>query len=282
MPPSLAIVIVSFNCREPLRQCLSGLRAGGTLSRVVVIDNASTDGTVEMIRHDFSSALLVANAENRGFAAACNQGIRATAEDFVLLLNPDTLPEANELDTLLQTMIDQPAIGACGPRLLNPDGTLQRSCRKFPTLGVMVCAELGWPGPYRMNGWAHDTTREVDQLMGSCLLLRRAALEQIGLLDERFFLYFEEVDLCWRLKHAGWRVLFVSQASVVHLGGQSSAADRSATVRHRYRSLFEFYRKHFSPWQLPVLRCAVQLGALLRALSGKKEYGAIVREAWTL
>jgi GT2 family glycosyltransferase len=282
MPPSLAIVIVSFNCREPLRQCLSGLQVGGTLSRVVVIDNASTDGTAEMIRQDFSSALLVANAENRGFAAACNQGIRATTEEFVLLLNPDTLPEATGLRALLQTMIDQPTIGACGPRILNPDGTLQRSCRRFPTLGVILCAELGWQEPYRMSGWAHDTTREVDQLMGSCLLLRRAALEQVGLLDERFFLYFEEVDLCWRLKRAGWRVLFVSQASVVHLGGQSSAADRSAALRHRYRSLFEFYRKHFPRWQLPLLRGAVQLGALLRALTGKKDYWVIVREAWKL
>ncbi len=278
----VAIVIVSYNVRELLRACLRRLPADATAPQIIVVDNASTDGSAAMVREEFASIQLIANAENRGFAAACNQGIRATTEDLVLLLNPDTLPEANELQKLVRTMIGQPAIGACGPRILNPDGTLQRSCRRFPTLGVMMRAELGWQGPYRMSNWAHDTTREVDQLMGACLLLRRAALEQVGLLDERFFLYFEEVDLCWRLKRAGWGVLFVSEATVVHLGGQSSAADRLAALRHRYRSLFDFYRKHFPKWQLPLLRCAVKLGSLLRALTGRKEYRAITGEAWKL
>jgi len=225
---------------------------------------------------------LIGNDRNRGFAAACNQGIRATTEEAVLLLNPDALLDAAALETLRGALQNRPDVGACGPRLLNPDGTLQPSCRRFPRLGVMVCAELGWRGPYQMRGWAHDTTREVDQLMGSCLLLRRAAVEQTGLLDERFFLYFEEVDLCRRLQQAGWRVLFVREAAVIHSGGQSSRTDRRAALEHRYRSLCEYYRKHYPPGHLAVLKCAVLLGALGRVAAGQKDYGMIARKVWRL
>ena len=282
MLPSVAIVIVSYNCREPLLQCLSHLQASGAMPRVIVIDNASSDGSAAMVRDGFPSVQLIANAENRGFAAACNQGIRATADEFVLLLNPDTLMDLTSLKRLLEVMVSHSTVGACGPRILNPDGTLQPSCRRFPTLGIMICAELGWRGRYYMSDWRHNSAREVDQLMGSCLLLRRAALEQVGLLDEGFFLYFEEVDLCWRLKRAGWRVLFVSEASLTHVGGQSSSADRQTNLLHRYRSLFEFYRKHFPRWHLPLLKFAAQLGALLRVLIGQREYGAIARKVWKL
>ena len=282
MLPSVTIVIVGYNCCEPLRQCLSRLQASGAMPRVIVIDNASADSSAAMVRKEFPSVQLIANAENRGFAAGCNQGIRATTGDFVLLLNPDTLPDPAELEKLVQTLIAQPAVGACGPRILNPDGSLQPSCRRFPTLGIMICAELGWRGRYHMSDWRHDSTRDVDQLMGSCLLLRRAALEQVGLLDERFFVYFEEVDLCWRLKQAGWRVLFVGEAGLTHLGGQSSSADRQCSLLHRYRSLFEFYRKHFPRWHLVPLKCAAQLGAMLRMLIGQREYGAIAKKVWSL
>jgi GT2 family glycosyltransferase len=118
----------------------------------------------------------------------------------------------------------------------------------------------------------------VEQLMGSCLLLRRTALNQIGLLDERFFVYFEEVDLCLRLQQAGWRVSFVHDATVTHAGGQSSRTNRAASLRYRYQSLFAFYRKHYAPWQLFILKCAVQLGTAIR----RGEYTGIAKEVWRL
>jgi GT2 family glycosyltransferase len=263
-----AIIIVSYNCREALRDCLHSLPAG----RVVVVDNASADNSADLLRTEFPSVTLIANETNRGFAAACNQGIAATTEPFVLLLNPDTTnPPLPHLVKFMHTHTDA---GACGPRIQNPNGSLQVSCRRFPTWWRMALAELGcrwfyyvpWPGV------------DVDQLMGSCLLLRRTALEQAGVLDERFFVYFEEVDLCLRLKQAGWRVCYVDDAIITHIGGQSSQTDRAVSLRYRYESLFAFYRKHYRAWQLFLLKWAVQIGAAFR----RGLYSAIAREVWRM
>lgn len=277
MLPSVAIVIVSYNCREPLRQCLSSLQAGGAIAHVIVIDNASGDGSADMMREEFPSVQLIVNAENRGFAAACNQGIRATTDEFVLLLNPDTVVGPDALARLLTVMHQEPKVGACGPRILGPDGTLQPSCRRFPTLGRVIADEFGLRGAYRMSGWAHDDTREVDQLMGACLMVRRAALNEVGAFDERFFLYFEEVDLCWRLRASGWRVQFVHDATIMHVGGASSRPIRAAALVHRYRSMFAFYRKHYPGWHLLVLKLAVQVSTIARLLIGQTEYATVAR-----
>ena len=290
-PLPVTAVIVSYNSRDALRQCLHKLTTPGNSAPIIVVDNASTDGSAEMVAQDFPTVELIKNARNKGFAAACNQGIRACATAFILLLNPDTLLERAELQKLQDFMGSQPDVGACGPRVLNVDGTLQPSCRAFPTLGAMVCDELGFSrlfphsrhlASYRLSGWEHDETSDVDQLMGSCLLLRRTALEHLGLLDERFFLYFEEVDLCWRMWQAGWRVMFIADATVTHLGGESSKTDRRNALGHRYRSLFAFYRKHYSRWQLSILRLVVQVAALARVAAGNREYWPVAKYAWNL
>ena len=179
-------VIVSYNCRDVLRECLHRLTKPGNAVPVIVVDNASTDASAEMVAAYFPTVELIQNAQNRGFGVACNQGIRACTTPFILLLNPDTLLERAELQKLQDFMGSQPDVGACGPRILNVDGTLQPSCRAFPTFGAMVCDEIGlsrlFPhsrhlARYRLSGWEHDETRDVDQLMGSCLLLRRAAVQ---------------------------------------------------------------------------------------------------------
>lgn len=263
----VAVIIVSYNCREALRQCLRSLPA----VRTVVIDNASADDTVAMLA-DFPAITTIANRTNLGFAAACNQGITATTEPFILLLNPDTdHPPIAELAACLTA---HPEVGACGPRILNPGGTPQVSCRRFPTLPRMALAELG----LRQFYYVTTPDLDVDQLMGSCLMLRRAALDKVGLLDERFFVYFEEVDLCLRLHRGGWRVCYLHGATVNHTGGQSSRTDRAASLRYRYRSLFEFYRKHYPAWHRYVLKCVVQVAALLRG----GDYAGIAREVWRL
>jgi N-acetylglucosaminyl-diphospho-decaprenol L-rhamnosyltransferase len=266
---SLCIVIVSYNVRDRLRDCLRNLSG----QRVFVVDNASGDGSAAMARTEFPAVELIANTDNRGFAAACNQGIAASAEEFILILNPDTLATPSALQTLLDVMQADPRAGACGPRILNPDGSLQPSCRRFPTLPRLLLDEFGlgklFPhsklfGGYRMTWWAHDQLREVDQLMGAALLLRRAALEQVGPFDERFFMYFEEVDLCLRLHDAGWKVLFVPDAQVVHLGGQSARQVLTEATLYRYRSLGAFYRKHYPTWHLAALKAAIGAAVTMR------------------
>jgi GT2 family glycosyltransferase len=274
-----------------LRECLRCLLVNPDRPRIILVDNASDDGTAAAVRAECPTVTLIENSENRGFATACNQGIRASSEPFVLLLNPDTVAEPSQLEKLLEVMQAQPAVGACGPRIINPDGSQQLSCRAFPTLGALACDELGlsallpnsrWLAGYGRSACPLDATRNVDQLMGSCLLLRRAALEDVGLFDERFFVYFEEVDLCLRLKRAGWQVLFVHEATIVHVGGQSSKTDRLNSLRHRYRSLFVFYRKHHPRWQLAALKSIVQIGSLMRMLAGQHEYALIAKEVWKL
>src|ERR1017187_2765200 len=271
MSASPCIVIVSYNVRDRLRDCLRNLSG----QRVIVVDNASGDDSAAMVRAEFPAAELIANTGNRGFAAACNQGITASTEDFILVLNPDTLVTPAALQTLLDIMQAESRAGACGPRILNPDGSLQPSCRRFPTLPRLLLDEFGlgklFPrskffGGYRMTWWAHDQRREVDQVMGAALLLRRAALKQVGTFDERFFMYFEEVDLCLRLHDAGWKVLFVPDAQVIHHGGQSARQVLPEATLYRYRSLGAFYRKHYPTWQLVTLKVAIGMAVMLRLI----------------
>jgi GT2 family glycosyltransferase len=285
---SLAAVIVSYNTRDLLRDCLRHL----TGQRVIVVDNASTDGSTAMIRAEFPAVELIANPGNRGFAAACNQGLAASAEEFILILNPDTAVTATALTTLLDTMRSAPQAGACGPRIVNPDDSLQPSCRRFPTLGRLVMDEFGlgklFPhsrlfGDYRMTWWAHDRRREVDQLMGAALLLRRAALDQVGVFDERFFMYYEEVDLCLRLHQRGWKILFVPDAIVTHHGGASARQALAAMTLTRYRSLIAFYRKHYPTWQRPVLKTAIAIAAAQRLLTPRRAaFAPMIWKIWSL
>ncbi len=289
MSASLCIVIVSYNVRDRLRDCLRSLSG----QRVIVVDNASSDGSAAMARAEFPSVQLIANTDNRGFAAACNQGIAASTEDFILILNPDTVVTPAALQTLLDVMHAEPRAGACGPRILNADGSLQPSCRRFPTLPRLLLDELGFGklfprskffGGYRMTWWAHDELREVDQLMGAALLLRRAALEEIGAFDERFFMYFEEVDLCLRLHNAGWKVLIVPGAQVVHHGGQSARQVLQEATLYRYRSLGAFYRKHYPAWHLAVLKVAIGAAITMRLVvytfqpAKRAAFGAVLRQ----
>ncbi len=222
---------------------------------MVVVDNSGDSGVPGAI----------VNEANRGFAAACNQGIQATTEPFILLLNPDTVVSREALERLLAAMTD--GVGAVGPVIRNEDGSVQTSVRRLPTLWRMILAEFGIRAAYYVKHPGCD----VEQLMGACLLFRR----EFAPLDERFFVYFEEVDLCLRIRRAGQRVVFVPDAEITHVGGQSSKSDRAASLRYRYHSLFEFYRKHYPRWQLPVLKLAVQIAAILRRRP-------IAREVWSL
>jgi hypothetical protein len=252
---TLAVCIVSWRSRDLLHTCLSSVVGRPEAGEIVVVDNASADGTVEMVRQEFPSVTLIANDANLGFAAGNNQAIRATHEPFVLLLNPDTEVQAGALGALLEEFGEDERVGAVAAQLVLPDGSIQPSCRSFPEPSALFSDALGlarlFPrsttfGRYRMTYWDHDSRREVDQPMASALALRRSALGEVGLFDESFPLYFNDVDLCYRLRQAGWKIVFEPKTNVIHYYGLSSTWQvRPAGIVESHRSLIRFYRKHY-------------------------------------
>jgi GT2 family glycosyltransferase len=209
--PDLSIVLVCWNNRDYLEPCLRSLYDSGLRSTfdVVAVDNGSTDGSQEMLRRKFPEVKIIQNDHNVGLGKASNQGIEATQGRYVLLLNNDTIVNGPSFDAMVDFIHDHPEAGAVGGRLLNPDGSFQAAGNRFPSLieEFLIATRLGtliWPG-YPDRGYA-DGVERVDWIGSACLLLRRAALDQVGLLDEGFFIYGDEADLQYRLKKAGWPV----------------------------------------------------------------------------
>jgi GT2 family glycosyltransferase len=254
MPRSveLSVVIVSWNTHALLAECLASLYASPPQGKfeVWVVDNASKDDSVAMVRSRFSQVCVIENRENVGFAQANNQAIERCAGRYVLLLNPDTTVRPDALETLIQFMDAHPEAGAAGSRLLNSDGTLQPSCHPMPTLSREVWRlfhlDAIYPfATYHMHKWDDDKPRKVGVLQGASLILRDQALEEIGLLDETYFMYSEEVDICYRLQKNGWRLYWVPQSQVVHYGGQSTQQVADEMFLQLYQSKLLFFRKHY-------------------------------------
>jgi len=268
VPCDLSVVVVSWNVVNLLRDCLGSIAAGadGLLPEIIVVDNASADGSAAMVRAEFPSALLIANTENLGFARANNQGLRISRGRYVLLLNSDTATPAGALGRLAGFLDSHPEAGAVGPRLLRPGGTPQPyAFGSDPTIGYLLrrgANRLLFRRP--LHDWATTTIQEVDWVSGACLLVRREAIEQVGLLDEQIFMYFEDNDWCLRMRSAGWQVYYVPQVEITHLGGQSVAQNPAVRSAY-YRSLEYFYKKHYG-WPervllralLPILRSFLQ------------------------
>lgn len=224
----LSIVIINWNTRDMLRDCLQTVFDGlGSLrAEVIVVDNASTDGSPLMIEEEFSQVVLVTNAQNRGFAAANNQGFALAKGRHVLLLNSDTLVLGDTLPAMVAWMDAHPAASVMGPRVLNRDGSMQVSATGFPTLGRLVAQTLGLTrlqafDGYRMERWDRRSERRVEVISGCCMLVRGAALQKVGPLDDSFFFYGEETDWCRRFAKAGWEVVFAPVGEIVHFGGGS-------------------------------------------------------------
>ena len=280
----LSVCIVNWNTREDVAECLSALQAAmaGLEAEVIVVDNASADGSADLVRERFGWARLIANSENLGYARGNNQAIEASAGDLALLLNPDTVMPPDGLRQLVAFAEEHPEAGAIGCRLVYPDGRVQQSCRSFPTPDIILYEYIGlsrlFPrsrvfGKYRMSWWDYGDVREVDQPMGSCLLLRREALEQVGLMDEQFPIFFNEVDLCFRLKQAGWRILYTPEPSVVHKVGRSTRQVKLRMIIESHDSLLRFYRKHYAaslrPHALYGVIALVQTGKWARVAGGR-------------
>jgi len=227
----LSIVIVNWNTRDMLRNCLASIPRDSELqTEVIVIDNASADGSSLMVTEEFPEVRLIQNSANLGFATATNQGLRIANGRHLLLLNSDTLVLGNVLEESVRYMDAHPDVGMMGCKVLNEDGTTQMTCSLFPSFINLLLQTLGlnrlerprWLRRYQMLDWARDDEREVEVISGCYLVARRTAVAQIGLLDESFFLYGEETDWCRRCAEAGWRLVFTPVGRIIHFGSGSS------------------------------------------------------------
>jgi len=256
MQPLLSVIIVNWNTRELLAQCLESLyQTIHVPCEVIVVDNASEDGSAEMVRSVFPQVRLIENTENVGFARANNQAIRAGRGKYVLLLNSDTIVQPGALDSIVRFADQHPEAGIVGGRLLNADGSLQPSWNEFPTL----LSELMGRNFRRRRPLVGESAYEVDWVGGACLLAQREAIEAVGLLDENFFMYSEEADWCYRMIQNGWKVYYFPKAKVIHFGGGSSHRCNEAMVIQLYRSKLLFFHKHYGMMRSLCLRYALLL-----------------------
>ncbi len=269
----LSIVIVNWNTLELLKGCLNSIYTyppSGEFE-VWVVDNASQDGSSAMVEECFPQVSLINNPRNAGFAYANNLAIRQASGRYVLLLNPDTLVKPGALEALVRFMDEHPEAGASGARLLNPDGSLQVSCYVRPNLTNEFLRMFHLDGlfphtHYRMSTWALDQPREVDVIQGACLMLRREALEQVGLLDDEFFMYSEDYDLCYRIQKRNWRLYWVPWSEVIHFGGQSTKQVASEMFLRLYQSKLLWMRKHYGGTAAAQYKCILVFSALFRIL----------------
>jgi GT2 family glycosyltransferase len=258
--PELSICIVSYPTRDLLRDCMVSIREQPPQIpyEIIIVDNHSADGSPEMLAEEFPEVMVIQNSENRGYTAPMNQALQAAgASQYLIQLNPDTVILPGAFDCLASFMEGHPEVGIATPKVLNRDGSLQRQCRRSAarpwdtfsySLGLW---RLGphtrlWNG-YLMGQFGEDETHPVEAVSGSCMLIRRAVIDQIGYLDEKFFAYQEDTDFCFRAREAGWKVYYVPQARVTHYGGQGgSQLHLTQSVVAWHSSYLRYYRKHLA------------------------------------
>lgn len=255
----LSVIIVSWNTRELLGRCLQSLQTEREeLERrrlsmeIVVVDNASTDGSARMVQESFPDARLLANEANLNYAAATNQALEVSQGEYLLLLNPDTELPGDGAAQMIDFLVERPAAGAVAPALADPNGRIQPSVRAFPTPTALFGDVTGLARLRPRSRWAAyrrqpagDLPVAVEQPMASCLMLRRGAVVAVGLLDERFPLYFNDVDFCYRLRAAGWEIWYDPRVRVLHHGGAATRQVRPRAVWKSHLGLLRFYRKHY-------------------------------------
>jgi len=283
--PDLGIVVVSWNVRELLAACLESVIGNGKLTtEIVVVDNASSDGSAEMVCSHFPQVRLIATGRNLGFAGGSNRGMRAWglgeerssdvascsshhAPRYILLLNPDTVVRGDALETLVRFMDATPQAGLCGARLVYGDGSFQHSAFGFPGLWQIALDSPGvhprlsdsaLNGRYSRRLYARGWPFKVDHPLGAAMLVRAEAIRRVGLMDESFHMYCEEVDWCWRIKKAGWAIYCVPQAEIVHYGGQSTRQVRAEMIVALWTSRLRLYRKHYPACKLAAARWLVR------------------------
>jgi N-acetylglucosaminyl-diphospho-decaprenol L-rhamnosyltransferase len=275
----VAVVVVTYDALPWIERCLESVRGVPT----VVVDNDSRDGTVALVRDRFPDVQVI-ETENRGLGAGWNAGIRETQSRYVLLLNADAWLVGDALPRLVDFADEHPRAAVVGPRLLNPDGTLQRSVRGFPTLWRLgteyfflrkLAPRSSLMNAFYAGGFDHDVVRQAEFVMGACMLVRREAIDQVGLLDEDYFLFSEETDWCFRFRRAAWEVVFFPGAECVHVGG---AAHGGRLYRENLRGHLLFFWKHRGPTEAERARRVLLAALRMRARLFRGDRGRIYRE----
>jgi hypothetical protein len=285
----LSIIIVNYNAGRLLKGCIDSIYKESTITPfdVWVVDNNSMDASVPMVQQNFPQVNLIENKENVGFARANNQAITKCTGNYILLLNPDTLVLQNAIEKVVDFMEANPTVGICGCKVLNEDETLQLACRRsIPTPGVAFFRLTGlsrlFPkskimAKYNLTYLNPDEPNEVDAVSGAFLMIRRETIDEIGLLDESFFMYGEELDWCFRAKKVGWNVVYYPDARIIHLKGECSKTNSRKAAYEFYHAMYLFHKKHFSSKYNPLFNFIVYAGIFLKACASWRSFLFSVR-----
>jgi len=261
----LSITIVNYNTKDLLRQCIKSIyeQTKNISFEIIVVDNASTDGSVEMLKNEFPEVKVIANKENLFFTKAHNQALRISKGRYLMILNSDTVILDNAFDKLVKFMDDNYQCGACGPKLLNPDMSLQRSSDRLPTFlyglfEVLLLNTIWKNNPVKKHRiyaeWDRNTTKEVDSVGGCCMIVKKEVSEKVGLLDQNFLAYWEEVDWCKRILEAGYKIYYVAEAQIIHYWQVSmDKLGKEKKEKIFFNSMLYYYKKHFGIFAFFVL-----------------------------
>lgn len=276
---NLSIIIINYNTKNLTLDCLQSIYTNPPIGynfEVFVVDNASTDGSPEAIAREFPQVQLITNKENLGFAAANNQAIKPARGKYILLLNSDTIVVNECLQIMLDFMENNPEVGAAGCKVVLPNGGLDKACkRSFPTPENSFYHAVGlsklFPsskrfGAYNCTYLDEDKVSEVDCLVGAFMMVRREVIEQVGMLDEKYFMYGEDIDWCYRIKKAGWKIVYYPKAKIVHYKGASSKKKKWKTVFEFHRAMFLFFNDHYKEKYNFIVRALVYGGISFKFL----------------
>jgi GT2 family glycosyltransferase len=274
----ISVIIVNWNTKELLLECIKSIENNINNSKIeiIVIDNASNDGSVQALNEYFPDVKLIQNVENLGFARANNIGIKASVGHYICLVNSDVTILPGCFKELIQYMEENPSVGIIGPRILWPDLTLQDSCRKFPGLWNNFCESLYLNRLFQksdffcgehMMFFDHASIKKVDGLVGAFLMVRKTALEEVGLFDEQYFIYSEETDLCKRFWKLGWEIVFFPDAQIIHYGRASSSKDPMRFSLAQYDSKVKYWKKHHNSFTVTLFFLFLLMGQGIRLIS---------------
>lgn len=278
----VSIIIVNWNTKQHLLNCLDSLSNSNYYTQeIIVVDNASSDGSIDAVTSRFPTTKIIENNENLGFSKANNIGIWQSTGRYICLINSDVIVLDRCIEKLMEFMDKNPSIGLAGPRILNPDSSLQVTCRHFPSVWNNLCQALGlnkifpkssfFTEPF-MKYWAHDEVRKVDVISGCFWMVRREAINEVGLLDEDFFIYGEDIDWCKRFHNAGWDIVFYPEAEAIHYGGASSANAPIKFYLEMQKADLQYWRKHHGRIGQAIYSTIIILRQVLRIIHGTFQY----------